>query len=240
MTELPRLRRRSVVDEAAGLLRRRILAGQWAVGDRLPTEASLTRSLGVSRSTVREALNRLSSAGLILAPHSGSRTVAPWKHSAGLEILADLAQPADGEINLEVVRSITEMRAALAPDVARWAALRHQPDQLGALEQALAELATRQQPLEQLEAVMPWWTALVEASHNLAYRLAFNTLRRAYVEGRAAMVAIISTELGAVQHYRRVSRAVASRQPEQAATACHALVELGTRAMHQALRAADP
>ena len=47
--------------EIAGRLRERILEGQLAVGERLPSEAELADEFGVNRGTVREALGMLSS-----------------------------------------------------------------------------------------------------------------------------------------------------------------------------------
>lgn len=41
------------------LLRRQILAGRWAAGERIPTEEQLVEAYGVSRVTVRQALRNL-------------------------------------------------------------------------------------------------------------------------------------------------------------------------------------
>lgn len=46
-------------------LREAILSGEFASGDRLPSELELAESFGVSRTTIREALGSLASAGLI-------------------------------------------------------------------------------------------------------------------------------------------------------------------------------
>jgi DNA-binding FadR family transcriptional regulator len=51
-------------DVVAATLRRRILGGELAPGDSLPTEAELINQLGVSRETVRMALRLLDAEGL--------------------------------------------------------------------------------------------------------------------------------------------------------------------------------
>ena len=51
-------------DVVAGALRRRILSGELAPGDSLPTEGELINQLGVSRETVRVALRLLDAEGL--------------------------------------------------------------------------------------------------------------------------------------------------------------------------------
>jgi len=54
-------------------LRHLILSGQWAPGSRLPSETELQRQLGISRSTIRQALNNAEAEGLIeRAPGKGT------------------------------------------------------------------------------------------------------------------------------------------------------------------------
>ncbi len=62
------------IDESAGaplyqqiydLLRARIMDGTLALNDRLPAEQDLTKALGVSRITVKRAMNELAVAGLV-------------------------------------------------------------------------------------------------------------------------------------------------------------------------------
>gem|GEM_PF-3284625 len=50
-------------------LRAELQRGRWAVGEQLPVEDELIQELGVSRSTIREALNSLVSEGVIVRKH---------------------------------------------------------------------------------------------------------------------------------------------------------------------------
>jgi DNA-binding FadR family transcriptional regulator len=65
MSDNSPLVKRSLVDQALDLLRRRINEGIWQVGQRLPTEPELSAELGISRNTVREAMRVLAFSGLI-------------------------------------------------------------------------------------------------------------------------------------------------------------------------------
>src|SRR5690606_4825801 len=46
-------------------LRRKITTGEWAVGTRIPIEPELAETLGVGRSTIREAVRSLASIGML-------------------------------------------------------------------------------------------------------------------------------------------------------------------------------
>jgi DNA-binding GntR family transcriptional regulator len=65
-------------------LRARIISGELATGQRVPSEAELMRRYGVSRGTARQGLALLEAAGLVRAVHGKGRFVdAGGPHSAG-------------------------------------------------------------------------------------------------------------------------------------------------------------
>lgn len=229
------LTRRSVVDEAYEALSSRVLHGVWAPGEKLPTEQELSSALGVGRSTVREALNRLASAGLIAIPHGGTKRVLDWRDHAGLGVLSSVVVSPEGEVSLSAVRSVTELRQVVAPDAARLAAARRSDEDAAALVEITDALEEDHDLVELLEATLSWWTILVRASDNLAYRLAFNTLLSTYREGRPLLIQVIEEELRAVELYRAVSRAIAEGDSSAAETHCRDLIRLGSEALFAAM-----
>ena len=80
--------------EVAGDLRRRLEAGEWAPGQRIPGEHELARSYSVSRATIRTALQDLESRGLTHTRH-GSGTIATTRS-------------ADGQADIRRLESINE------------------------------------------------------------------------------------------------------------------------------------
>jgi len=63
--DAPLSRAKLAYEEIAALVRRQIVAGELAVGDRLPSETRLALQFGVSRSTIREALRTLQESGFV-------------------------------------------------------------------------------------------------------------------------------------------------------------------------------
>jgi len=99
-------------------LRQAIVSGELAPGDRL-TEPALAQQFGVSRVPVREALRVLASEGFVeVRPFWGTR-VAELPSNAATDLL--------------------ELRGAVEPLAARKAATRRTPEQLAAMDAALAE-----------------------------------------------------------------------------------------------------
>ena len=80
------------MDVAEAALRQRLAPGRARPGDRLPPEKELADSLGVSRGTLRLALERLESDGMRIETQQGSgtfvgRVAMPAAFSEGLEVL---------------------------------------------------------------------------------------------------------------------------------------------------------
>ncbi|WP_158263617.1 GntR family transcriptional regulator [Aliiruegeria haliotis] len=114
MADLKNLRRKAVplYVELAAILRSRILDGSFKSGERLPTLNDLTLEMGVSRVTVRQAMDILESEGLIergsgRGTFVNDRPVAPhevFRMSAKLDTLTALVRGGEAEIistNLE-------------------------------------------------------------------------------------------------------------------------------------------
>lgn len=64
----------------AGVLRARILAGEWEIGERLPSRAGFAAEYGVGRNVVRRAMDRLIIDGL-LEGRAGSGTYSAYRES---------------------------------------------------------------------------------------------------------------------------------------------------------------
>lgn len=65
MMEIKRIQKVNLSDQVYKQILEMILAGKWRPNDRFPSEAELSGAFGVSRVTVRHALQRLSALGLL-------------------------------------------------------------------------------------------------------------------------------------------------------------------------------
>ncbi|MFC0526886.1 FadR/GntR family transcriptional regulator [Phytohabitans kaempferiae] len=147
---------RQVIDQ----LREQVASGEWPVGSRIPTEPQLVEALGVGRNTVREAVRALVHAG-VLECRQGSGT---YVISAD-EMTGAVTRRLAGAQAAEAV----EVRRAFEVEAARLAALRRTPEDMAALDGALAdrEAAWRAGRVEDfVEADAVLHIAIVAAAHN--------------------------------------------------------------------------
>ncbi len=242
---LQKIDRRTLSDEVFDQLSREIVDGRMEAGVLLPSERELVEVLGVNRGAVREALKRLAQSGLVQIQQGGGTRVLDYRQTAGLDLLGALMVRADGEVDVRVARSVMEMRSALAPDVARLAAKRRDEAVLVRLRGQVATMAHSPDDLAALQAAsLEFWDALVHASDNVAYRLAFNTLRETYELIRGAMVIVMGDEVSDLQGHRDVLAAVVAHDESAARDAAATLVGRGAArvfALLDALAAeADP
>ncbi|MDR9758990.1 FadR/GntR family transcriptional regulator [Rhizobium redzepovicii] len=121
--------RTNLADDAVEAIRSDILGKRWAVGEKLPNEASLSAMLSVSRGTVREAVRVLVSQGY-LETRQGSGTYVRATSDAGRPLT--MARRAS-------LRDQFEARLALDVEAARLTALRKTPETVAGLRRLLAE-----------------------------------------------------------------------------------------------------
>jgi DNA-binding FadR family transcriptional regulator len=114
----------------------RIVAQEYGVDERLPSERQLAQELGVARNTVREALDQLELSGLIRR-RAGSGTFVAYDPSGVGESVAPVANET-GPLQLQVVRGILE------PEMVRLAIISMPPRQIEALGAVLSEMETVQ------------------------------------------------------------------------------------------------
>ena len=159
MAQLNKIVRGSLVDTAIESLRQAVAAGTWTLGERLPNEASLARSLGVSRNTVREAVRVLAHAGM-LETRQGDGTYVRARQDP-VEILRRIERT-------ELFEQL-EVRLTLEADAARLAALRRDDEDLREMRDALAARAEAGANIEaRIHHDERFHQAVVAASHNRA------------------------------------------------------------------------
>ncbi|QLL06949.1 FadR/GntR family transcriptional regulator [Mycobacterium vicinigordonae] len=138
----------------------------------LPPERELAASFQVNRHVIREAVKRLQQAKLVEVNQGGATRVLSVTDHARLDLLPDVIVR-EGVLDPGVARAVLELRSCVGADAARLCALRSS----GVAEQLMRHIPASTTSVADLEAGnLEFWSAIIDGSHNLAYRLALNTL----------------------------------------------------------------
>ena len=113
MEKIRPIERASVGEQVCRQMKTYLLEGRWKPGDKLPSENDLAQSFGVSRVTIREALLRLTSLGLLESRFGGGNYVCEITPGLNMNAIVPAAY-LDTKSILEVIefRQVVEARTA--------------------------------------------------------------------------------------------------------------------------------
>lgn len=150
--------RSSLVKQIVEQLAKRIEAGDWKLGERIPPEPELALQLGVSRNTLREAVQALTHNGMLEA-RQGDGTYVRSSSEFGAALQRRLQRSA--------VMEILEVRYGLEREVARLAAQRRTMEDLANIREKLEQAYQAcKDPQAYTQADVAFHMAIAEATKN--------------------------------------------------------------------------
>lgn len=208
--------KRSVSDELAGHLRDAIIAGDLISGENLPPERKLAEQFSVNRSSVREALRRLESWGLVTVEHGAGVRVTDFLASAGLHILPFMLAPR-GQVDRALLGDLFDLRAELLAWTAERAAQRCDVVDIDRLAQILTQLDATDDVATLQNLDYQFFSQLVQMSKNRLLLLISNVVREVYEHHHELFRMLYSTGLDTSHHHKalkaiRQGNALAARR----------------------------
>lgn len=196
-------------------------------GDRLPGERELCGLLGVSRTSVREALRSLQTRGVVVVRHGKGVFVAePGEGDSALHRL-DLLR----EIGID---ELFAMREVLEVPAAGWAAAAVTEEQLQVLEQTFAELEQavlgRRPPRELQELDARLHLQIAEYASNRFLTMTQSALQEMLARSMETTLAIPGRPARSVREHAEIVQALAARDPAQARAAARRHIRSAHRA----------
>ncbi len=209
----------------------RILDANWRKETRLPSERELAAEYATSRATVREAIQRLVTRGLLetrrgsglfVSAQQPARLSAPW-----LQLIAE---------NPPVRGDTLEFRLVFECAAARFAATRATPDQLTEMASILERMhyAVHARDVEaEARADAEFHAVLAMASHNLMlshFYASVITMLREHITNNtyeASHIQLDGGELALTRlaQHKAIYRAIRARRPDAAFKAMHAHID---------------
>jgi GntR family transcriptional regulator, transcriptional repressor for pyruvate dehydrogenase complex len=192
-----------------------IIAGRLQAGDHLPPELELARQFGVNRSTVREALRELGSAGLLGRRRGSKRMVVTRPDTDHVGAGVSRALVLHDVTYLDVWESLM----ILEPPLAASAATRRSALDLQRLQMAAQSVVEAQDSLQTVQYVVQFFRALGAAGGNPALVLAQEPLLQLLEPSLIAMIGqVAQARARIIDAQRRLMQAVEGRDSEAAHT----------------------
>jgi DNA-binding FadR family transcriptional regulator len=220
----------SLVTDAIGAIARRIRRDDLMPGDRLPSEAQLSKELNVSRTVVREAMRSLEAMRIVDLATGKRATVAHIDHGA-MSIMIEHGVHTE-QIGIQ---QIYDVRRTIETRIATLAAIRRSDAEAARLVEAAAAMRRLlSDPPAMMEADLGFHAALARASRNPVFELivgAFQGItRHTWPMGWKSRTTAEARETMVATH-EEIARAVDAGDPEAAAAAMAVHFDESVRAL---------
>jgi len=212
------IRRSLVSDQVFRLLCEQLLSGEYAAGEKLPTQRALASQLGVNMASVREAVKRLEQLGLVEVRHGDAMRVRDWRAHGGLDVVTHILFRAGG-VDGETLAAPLEPRRLMLSESARLAAGRRSDEQAARLEEISARIAEAPGAEAAQALDYAFFSEVVEAAGNIVFVLILNSIRALYFEHAELFQAVVDPIEPLRPLYARAAKAIAAQDAEAAAAA---------------------
>lgn len=153
-----------------------ILDGTFPINSQLPPERELAERLGVTRPTLREALQRLSRDGWLDIRHGRSTRVRDYWKEGNLLILSAIARHQE-HIPADFVSNLLHIRLLFAPEYTRLA-IRNSPAEVIRLLESMQQVPDTREDFTRVDYEMHY--RLTTLSGNPIFTLIFNGFTTLY------------------------------------------------------------
>ncbi|MFB1036497.1 MAG: FCD domain-containing protein [Sinobacterium sp.] len=211
-----RVQSRKLSDDIMEQLESMILDGRLLAGQKLLSERTLAEQFAVSRPSVREAIQKLENKKLVERKQGGGTFVKPRLNELITEPLLQLLSDKP-----EMQFDLLEFRHALEGMAAYYAALRGQPEDYQALENALDALPDDStDKSQQAIALVNFYLTMANAAHNMVLQHVMRSLQSMLQDNIQRNLEVVGKHADAAQNINRQRRniveAILAGDPEQA------------------------
>ena len=200
-----------------------IMAGNLKAGEKLPPERELAKQFGVSRPSLREAIQKLEAKNLVIRKQGGGTFIANDILKGFSDPLFNLmSQNADGQLDL------LEFRLGVEGMAGYYAAMRGTPKDLDDIQMKFEAIGLAQ--LEnsvdiEAEAVFDFFIAICIASHNAVILHLVRSMSDLFIENLAQNISLLAKQpeiFDKMREYRKkLVKAIVTGKPQKAWSESH-------------------
>ena len=182
-----------------------LLRGDWREGEKIPPERELCLRLGVGRASLREALKALEIMGMIETRLGDGTYVCRRSDFLSTPLLWAITSSSQAE-----TRELIEARSLIEVELAGLAAQRATTQDLEQIREPIDRMEqSLEDPLQFVQSDVAFHLAVGQAAHNSILMNALHLIRNLLHQWILNAVQVDGVPGTAVEHHRRVLRAIA-------------------------------
>lgn len=205
----------SVKDVFVEQIEHKILSGELKIGEKLPSQKELCRSMGVSLTIVNSGISQLAAKGLVeVVPRRGVY-VSDYRITGTPETFFDILQFNGRELQAREIRSFTESRLALDPFVVKLVIERATDEEILEAEKHLKAMKKEQTDEEFCFHVTDFFQSLYRMTDNSFLPLLYHSTLKPQV-GMYGIFVEKNGRRAVIENAEEILRAVQARDTERA------------------------
>ena len=210
MSSIKSIEKKSVTKEVYSQLRNAIASGEWAIGEKLPSENELATQMGVSRISVRAAIQQLASIGLVESRQGEGTFVCDLNGTQQLKRLIPAMT-----LTKTNLKNVLELRMVIEAKSAALAAERCTPEILTELKELYHRHNETSDVEKSAELDAAFHYAIAKATENPLIEQVYSILFDSYSNGFREIVSAMGTER-AMYFHGRIIQAIEDHDPNAA------------------------
>jgi GntR family transcriptional repressor for pyruvate dehydrogenase complex len=201
--------KKNLSDEIGDQIISRILTGILNPGEKLPPERDMSFQMNVNRHTLREALRKLETLGLISIRQGDGIYVRDFRESGNLELLKHILYLRK-DITSDILKNILEIRRFISPEMAYRAALNRSDEEAEFLKSLL------KQDLPADEKDLAIHQSIARGSGNILYIFILNFFNDIFRDFGALYFSFKENRTASEKFHKNIVKAITEKNPDSA------------------------
>ena len=203
----------TLVEQVYNQLLKMIIRRELKPGDRLPSEMVLCDQMGVSRNTLRAALNKLDALGFTVSRQGGGTYVK----EVDSDVYLNFFVPALLTHNVNLLE-VMQFRKGIEVEAARLAAANATVEDIAELSELLEHCKENLDEMERFaQSNTDFHTAVAKASHNMMFKKMMEIIRMMILTEMQNFLVAQGEDVDSTFYHEMVLRCIIEGKPEEAA-----------------------
>lgn len=201
--------KKNLSDEIGDQIINKILSGILPPGEKLPPERDMSLQMNVNRHTLREALRKLETLGLISIRQGDGIYVRDFRESGNLELLKHMLY-LRRDITSDIMKSILEIRRFISPEMAYRAAINRTDEEA----EHLKSLLKQEIPVEEKDLAIH--QSIARGSGNLLYIFILNFFNDIFRDFGTLYFSFKENQAASEKFHKNIIKAITEKNPDTA------------------------